>query len=74
MKPSTSVYDDDINYNDNQQAASGSKVPITVNNGIGNRYTPPRPSQFNSNITLGQSQSEPRQEGVTYFNNRAMDY
>ncbi len=72
MNPSSSVFDDDISYNESQPVSS--RIPITVNNGIGNRYTPPRPSQFNSNITLGQSQSETRQDGVTYFNNRDIDY
>lgn len=71
MNPTSSGFDDDISYNESQPVVS-SKIPITVNNS--NRYTPPRPSQFNSNITLGQSQTENRQEGVTYFNNRAIDY
>lgn len=74
MNPNSSVFDDDITYNESQQVSS--RVPITVNNGNGNgnRYIPPRPSQFNNNITLGQSQTETRQESVTYFNNRAIDY
>lgn len=72
MNPNSSVFDDDVSYNESPPVSS--KVPITVNNGNSNRYTPPRPSQFNSNITLGQNQTENRQEGVTYFNNRAIDY
>ncbi|XP_037033572.1 uncharacterized protein LOC119072454 [Bradysia coprophila] len=73
LNPNSSVFDDDVSYNNESQPVS-SKVPITVNNVNSNRYTPPRPSQFNSNITLGQNQTETRQEGVTYFNNRAIDY
>ncbi|KAG4069088.1 hypothetical protein HA402_008399 [Bradysia odoriphaga] len=72
LNPNSSVFDDDVSYNESPPVSS--KVPITVNNGNSNRYTPPRPSQFNSNITLGQNQTESRQEGVTYFNNRAIDY
>jgi len=72
MNPNSSAFDDDIGFNESQPVAT--RVPITVNNGNVNRYVPPRPSQFNNNITLGQSQPESRQEGVTYFNNRAIDY
>lgn len=73
MNPNSSVFDDDISYNESVPVSS--KVPITINNGSGNRYIPPRPSQFNNNITLGQSQTEANKpDGVTYFNNRAMDY
>jgi len=73
MNPKSSVFDDDLNYNDSQPPSS--RVPINVNNGNVNRYIPPRPSQFNNNIMLGQNQqTENRQEGVTYFNNRAIDY
>lgn len=71
MNPNSSVFDDDVSY---ESQPVSSRVPITVNNGNGNRYIPPRPSQFNNNITLGQNQTETRQDGVTYFNNRAIDY
>lgn len=77
MNPNSSVFDDDISYNENlPNLPVSTQVPITVNNGNANRgYIPPRPSQFNNNITLGQSQAETnKQDGVTYFNNRAMDY
>lgn len=72
MNPNSGVFDDDISYNENLPVSS--KIPITVNKGSGS-YVPPRPSQFNNNITLGQGQTENKQtEGVTYFNNRAIDY
>jgi len=72
MNPNSSVFDDDVSYNESQPVSS--KIPITIHNGNANRYTPPRPSQFNSNITLAPSQTENRKDGVTYFNNRAIDY
>jgi len=74
INPNSSVFDDDISF---ESQPTSNRVPITVNNG--NRYIPPRPSQFNSNIMLGPSpgqnqQTDIKQEGVTYFNNRAIDY
>lgn len=78
MNPNSSVFDDDVSYNEHPPPSS--RVPITLNSGNGNnRNIPPRPSQFNNNIMLGPSlgqnqQTENRQDGVTYFNNRAIDY
>lgn len=79
MNPNSSVFDDDSSYTENQQPPPSSRVPITLNNG--NNRNISRPSQFNNNIMLGpssgqnqQSQSENRPDGVTYFNNRAIDY
>lgn len=76
MNPKSNVFDDDdSSYNESQPVSN--KVPITLNSGNGNRYVPPRPSQFNNNIMLGPSsgqQTESRPDGVTYFNNRAIEY
>jgi len=76
MNPNSSVFDDDVSYNESQPVST--KVPITLN-GNNNRYIPPRPSQFNNNIMLGPSsaqnqQTDTKPDGVTYFNNRAINY
>jgi len=84
MNPTSNVLvlDDEDDYTERQptsQKPAAGPVTHANNNGNNNGYMPPRPSQFNKNImlgpNLGQNQNaDNRQDGVTYFNNRAIDY